>query len=117
MTDDEDSSDENNIEPNFMEEHYNFLAAREQLQEFSGRVPTQRKNKRDSVNFPQQQHQQNKNKPKVRKFRVLISCSTSIIPKKCERKKKSKRDAKHTNFHHIFSPQIESRKKLLHTIS
>ena len=75
--DDDDNTDENfNDEANYMEEHYhNYTVARERLQEFSGRVPQQRKKKAtDSENNPQQQHREArndeedkvKNKPKVR---------------------------------------------------
>lgn len=64
MTDDEDDSTDENFPDttNLINEHYNIMAARENLQEFSGRVP-QRKRKRESEN-----QQQDSNKPKVRKI-------------------------------------------------
>lgn len=65
VTDDEDdSTNENSAESNLFEEHYSHLAAREQLQEFSGRVP-QRKRKSAPVT-DLENSQQDKNKPKVR---------------------------------------------------
>ena len=51
-------------------EHYNSLAAREHLQEFTGRLPQPRKKKKDSE--PQQ-----KEKPKVRLSSISV---TVIIP-------------------------------------
>ena len=83
--DDDDNTDENfNDEANYMEEHYhNYMVARERLQEFSGRVPQQRKKKAtDSENNPQQQHREArndeedkvKNKPKVRSKKIV--CNT-----------------------------------------
>ncbi|CRK97902.1 CLUMA_CG011277, isoform A [Clunio marinus] len=64
MTDDEDDSTEENFsEPaNLFHEHYNYMVARENMQEFSGRVP-QRKRKKESEN-----PQQDSNKPKEPKF-------------------------------------------------
>lgn len=74
MTDDEDDvSEENFPEANYMDEHYNnYMVERERLQEFPGRVPLQRKRKAtDSENNPQQyetnEEEKRKNKPKVRK--------------------------------------------------
>jgi hypothetical protein len=76
MTDDEDDSTGVNFsQPNYMEEHYNCMTLREQLQEFPGRVP-QRKRKATAtiLGNPQQQQQQqlngelHVNKPKVRKI-------------------------------------------------
>lgn len=71
MTDDEDgSASENFSHRNYMEEHYNCMTLREQLQEFPGRVP-QRKRKTTATvlgNLQQQHKQQlHVNKPKVRK--------------------------------------------------
>lgn len=59
MADESDSTDEELTElPSFVHDHYNYMEARENLQEFPGRVP-QRKKKSESMN--PQQH----NKPKV----------------------------------------------------
>jgi hypothetical protein len=90
MTDDDeddDDTDENFTETNYMEEHYhNYMAERERLQEFPGRVPHQRKRKAtDSEHNPQQQQQQQcegredkeeevKNKPKVRENDFFLCC-------------------------------------------
>lgn len=96
MSDDEDEdddSDENFAEANLMDEHYqNYMIARERLQEFSGRVPQQRKKKADSENNPQQQFHKVRNdeegkvksKPKVRKqrdffFRLLNAMSIQCV--------------------------------------
>lgn len=76
MTDDEDDdADESFPEANYMQEHYNnYMAERERLQEFPGRVPQRRKRKAtDSESNPQQygekrdEEEKEKNKPKVRK--------------------------------------------------
>lgn len=69
MTDDEDDSTDENIpdSTNLIDVHYNYMAARENLQEFSGRVP-QRKRKRESENL-----QQDSNKPKVRKILCVFN--------------------------------------------
>lgn len=83
MTDDEDdSTDEHLSEPNHLiHEHYNYMAFRENMQEFPGRVP-QRKRKKDQEN-----PQQDSNKPKVRKkniFSFMFDCKTwkriSFVP-------------------------------------
>lgn len=76
MTDDEDdtttttTTGENFSQPNYMEEHYNCMTLREQLQEFPGRVPPRKKKTTATVlgNPQQQQHKQHlhRNKPKVR---------------------------------------------------
>lgn len=102
MTDDEDdSTDENFSEPtNLIHEHYNYMAARENMQEFSGRVP-QRKRKKESEN-----PQQDSNKPKVRmrprkiNFAVLESIHPLSENKPLNGKRKEK------NFHN-FSPQAQ----------
>jgi hypothetical protein len=84
MTDDDedDDTDENFTETNYMEEHYhNYMAERERLQEFPGRVPHQRKRKAtDSEHNPQQQcegredeEEEVKNKPKVRENDFLCA--------------------------------------------
>lgn len=77
-TDDEDDYNVcfNDIEtlPSYydMDDHYNSLAAREHLQEFTGRLPQPRKKRKDSEpttsspSQPQKQQQQQKEKPKVR---------------------------------------------------
>lgn len=60
--DDDDSTDENYPEPaNFVHDHHIHLTLRDDMQEFSGHVPT-RKRKKESENA-----QQDSNKPKVRK--------------------------------------------------
>jgi len=65
MTDDEDdSTGENFSNPNYIEEHYNCMTLREQLQEFPGRVP-QRKRKATATVLGNPQ-QQKLHKPKVR---------------------------------------------------
>ena len=80
MTDDEDDdTDENFPEANYMEEHYNnYMLERERLQEFPGRVPQQRKRKAtDSESNPQQyddKEEKEKNKPKVRKEGKKFYC-------------------------------------------
>lgn len=78
MTDDEDdSNDENFSEPsNFIQDPYNYMSARENLQEFPGRVPP-RKRKKESEN-PQQA---DSNKPKVR-VRKAIFCLTLFRSRK-----------------------------------
>jgi hypothetical protein len=72
MTDDEDDNEDdrevNFSEPtNLIHEHYNYMALRENMQEFPGRVPT-RKRKKESEN-----PQQDSNKPKVRFFDFTLS--------------------------------------------
>lgn len=69
MTDDEDdSTDERFYEPNHLiHEHYNYMAFRENMQEFPGRVP-QRKRKKDQEN-----PQQDSSKPKVIKEKKIFS--------------------------------------------
>lgn len=90
--DDDDNTDENfNEEANYMEEHYNYMVARERLQEFSGRVPQQRKKKAtDSEHNPQQQHREVrkdeenkvKNKPKVRNKKDCLQYFSFLLLKK-----------------------------------
>lgn len=65
MTDDEDdSTDENFTEQGaFIHEHFNYMAARENLQEFPGRVPSKRKRKKETEN-----PQDDRVKPKEPKF-------------------------------------------------
>lgn len=76
---DEETDDEDDLNecfypmepvPNWydLDDHYNSLAAREHLQEFTGRLP-QRKKRKDSEPSPppqQKQQKQQKEKPKVR---------------------------------------------------
>lgn len=61
MTDDEDvSTDEHFPEPNtFIHDPYNYMAVRENMQEFPGRVPHRKRKKGNQ--------QQDSSKPKVRK--------------------------------------------------
>jgi hypothetical protein len=68
MTDDEDDSTDENFPDtsNLIDEHFNYTTARENLQEFAGRVP-QRKRKRESENA------QDSNKPKVRKIFMFLN--------------------------------------------
>ncbi|XP_070504543.1 cell death protein hid [Chironomus tepperi] len=67
MTDDEDDSNgENFSNPIYMDEHYNCMTLREQLQEFPGRVP-QRKRKTTATVLGNPQ-QQKLHKPKEQKF-------------------------------------------------
>jgi hypothetical protein len=88
MTDDEDDSTDENYPntTNLIEEHFHYTAARENLQEFAGRVP-QRKRKRESENS------QDSNKPKVRKIFMFVrsprvKCNTkSEKGTRCEGKK------------------------------
>lgn len=70
MTDDEDESTAENFseQSNLIQDPYNYISARENLQEFPGRVP-QSKRKKESEN-PQQE-----DKPKVR-VRKVIFCLT-----------------------------------------
>lgn len=67
MTDDEDdTSDETFPEPTTFIHDYNYMAVRENLQEFPGRVP-HRKRKKGSEN-----PQQDSSKPKVRKEKDFL---------------------------------------------
>ena len=95
MTDDEDDSADESFPntTNLINEHYNYMAARENLQEFAGRVP-QRKRKRESENS-----QQDSNKPKVRN----IFCSSIPSSNKKHRKWKGTKEKEKTTF--TFSPQ------------
>ena len=83
-TDDEDVFNEcfndNDTFPSWydLDDHYNSLAAREHLQEFSGRLPQPRKKRKDSETSPpppqqQQQQQQQKEKPKVRLSSISLT--------------------------------------------
>ncbi|CAO1378273.1 unnamed protein product [Diamesa hyperborea] len=73
-TDDEDAFNEcfNEMEsvPSWydLDDHYHSLAAREHLQEFTGRLPQPRKKRKDSEPSPPPQQKQQKEKPKVQKF-------------------------------------------------
>lgn len=64
MTDDEDDSTDENL-TNCIHDHHNYMTARENMQEFPGRVP-QRKRKREAEN-PQQE-----SKPKVRREKFFF---------------------------------------------
>jgi hypothetical protein len=82
MTDDEDDSTDENVpdSTNLIDVHYNYMAARENLQEFSGRVPR----KRESENL-----QQDSNKPKVRKILCFQSPRARRLKVKWEKKEKT----------------------------
>jgi hypothetical protein len=83
MTDDEDdSTDENFTESaSLIRDHYNNLAARENMQEFPGRVP-QRKRKKDSEILHEDD---GSSKPKVRRFSCLTFDSTGVNKERREK--------------------------------
>lgn len=99
MTDDEDDSTDESFPntTNLIHEHCNYMAARENLQEFAGRVP-QRKRKRESENS-----QQDSNKPKVRN----IFCSSIPSSKKKNTESEKGRKKRNKKNFHILTPNIQ----------
>ena len=101
MTDDEDDSTDESFPDttNLINEHCNYMAARENLQEFAGRVP-QRKRKRESENS-----QQDSNKPKVRNIfcsSIPSSKKTTLKAKRDERKGKKELSHSHPKHSHVL---------------
>lgn len=100
LTDDEDdSTDENFSEPNHLiQEHYNYMTLRENMQEFPGRVPQRKRKSKEMENS-----QQDSSKPKVRGFKKWTRRHENLksSPKQTE---ESERERNKKLSH--FSPQV-----------